>query len=229
MMNIRIKSRRKELNLTQPVVAKHIGVSKATISQWESGDTSPNGINLNKLASVLKTSAEWLLYEKKAPTFKSNAELMGGIEPWSSSTELPEDEIEIPFFTEVELAAGNGMIDVQEHQGFKLRFARSTLKKQGVDVANAACVKVAGNSMEPVLPDGSTVGIDTAKTTIIDGKMFAIDHEGMLRVKTLYRMPGNGVRLKSFNNDEYPDEIYNQEQAGKIRVIGKVFWYSVLI
>lgn len=230
MMNIRIKQRRKELGLTQPVIGKQVGVSKATISQWESGDTHPNGINLTKLAVALKTSTDWILFGKESTKqITHNAVILGGIDPWDSKTELPDDEVEIPFFTEVELAAGNGMTDIQEHHGFKLRFAKSTLKRQGVEVCNAACVKVSGNSMEPVLPDGSTIGIDTAKTNIIDGKMFAIDHDGMLRVKTMYKMPGNGVRLKSFNNEEYPDELYNQEQAQSIRIIGKVFWYSVLL
>jgi phage repressor protein C with HTH and peptisase S24 domain len=271
MMNETIKSRRKELKLTQLKVAEYIGVSKATVSQWEKGDTSPNGKNLIKLLDVLQTNYKELIeglvpvsgstnqgqsssgiytisdevkevrninelplsYNKldiDAPSnYQSNAELIGGMEPWSSRTELPDYEVEIPFFTEIELAAGNGMIDAQEHNGFKLRFARSTLKKQGVDAANAACVKVSGNSMEPVLPDGSTIGVDIAKTDIVDGKMFALDHDGMLRVKTLYKVPGGGIRLKSFNSDEHPDEIYDKDESKLIRIIGKVFWYSVLL
>ena len=121
------------------------------------------------------------------------------------------------------------MIDTQEHQGSNQRFAHSTLKRDGGESSHAACVKVSESSMEPVLPNNSTIGIDTAKTDITDGKMFAIDHDGMLRVKVLYKVPGGGVRLKSFNSDEYPDETYNKEESQLIRIIGKVFWYSVLI
>ena len=83
--------------------------------------------------------------------------------------------------------------------------------------------------MEPVLPHGSTVGIDTAAIDIIDGKMYAINHDGMLRVKMLYKLPGNGLRLRSYNMDEYPDERYEADSIKHIKVIGKVFWYSVLI
>jgi SOS-response transcriptional repressor LexA len=63
-INERIKSKRKELKLTQSDVAKSIKVSRVSITQWELGDTSPNGENLNKLSKVLQTSVDWLLYGK---------------------------------------------------------------------------------------------------------------------------------------------------------------------
>ncbi|GGY92249.1 hypothetical protein GCM10007169_06850 [Shewanella fodinae] len=59
--------------------------------------------------------------------------------------------------------------------------------------------------------------------------MYAINHDGMLRVKLLYTLPGNGLRLRSYNQDEYPDESYNDDQVKVIIVIGRVSWYSVLI
>lgn len=117
-----------------------------------------------------------------------------------------------------------------ETNGRKLRFGKRTLQKKNIDPQAACCVPVNGNSMEPVLPDGSTVGVDTADTQIQDGKMYAIDHDGQLRVKLLYRTPGAGLRLRSYNSDEHPDERYEAHIAEQhIRVIGKVFWYSVLL
>jgi phage repressor protein C with HTH and peptisase S24 domain len=82
--------------------------------------------------------------------------------------------------------------------------------------------------MEPVLPDGAVVGVDTSKTGIKDGQMYAIDQDGLLRVKLLYRLP-NGIRVRSFNRDEYADEDYFYHEANKINIIGQVFWYSVLL
>lgn len=80
--------------------------------------------------------------------------------------------------------------------------------------------------MEPVLADGSTVGVNIGQRQIVDGKMYAIKHDGQLRVKVLYRVPGGGVRFRSFNQGEHPDEIYTpQEMAEKsIEIIGRVFW-----
>jgi phage repressor protein C with HTH and peptisase S24 domain len=110
----------------------------------------------------------------------------------------------------------------------KLRFNLSTLNKAGVSPDTTACCKVSGDSMEPVLPNGSTVGIDTSQTTVLDGKMYAIEHGGMLRVKYLYRLPFNGLRIRSANPDLNDEELSN-ESAQEIRIIGRVFWYSVLL
>lgn len=230
MMNERIKARRKELKLSQEALGKRVGVTKATVSQWENGITSPAGENMHKLCKALNASSSFLLYgveEKKK--LSSDGSFQGEISTWDNSTPLDKDEVEVPFYTEVNLSAGNGIIADIENHGPKLRFSKSSLRSQGVEHEAVACVKVSGNSMEPVLPNGSTVGIDTANKTIIDGKMYAINHDGMLRVKLLYNLPGNGLRLRSYNQDEYPDEIYNGDQARVITVIGRVFWYSVLL
>lgn len=152
------------------------------------------------------------------------------VEVWDDETPLGDDDVELPFFQEVELSAGKGSEVMLETGGRKLRFGRRTLQRKGVSPEAAACVPITGNSMEPVLPDGSTAGIDTAATQVQDGKMYAIDHEGQLRVKLLYRLPGGGLRLKSYNSEEHPDERYEGEYTNEhIRIIGKVFWYSVLL
>lgn len=162
-----------------------------------------------------------------APT--SNATLAGGFDLWDETTPLADDEVALPFLREVELSAGNGrQHQIIENSGHKLRFAKSTLKKQGVQADSAWCVSVSGNSMEPVLPDGATVGIDTANTTIKSGKLYAIDHDGQLRIKLIYPLPGGQIRLRSFNVAEWPDEIYSGADLANIKILGRVFWSSVL-
>ncbi|WP_286916110.1 MULTISPECIES: S24 family peptidase [Pseudomonas] len=149
---------------------------------------------------------------------------------WDDTTPLDEDEVYVPFLKEVELSAGQGVTAVQPEVTQKLRFGKSTLRRQNVQPDEAVCVTVSGDSMEPVLPHGSTVGINTGSTSIVDGKMYAIDHAGHLRVKTLYRLPGGGIRIRSFNREDHPDEEYTADQMEKneITVLGKVFWSSVL-
>lgn len=234
MKSERIRQARREQKITQEALGKRIGVSKATISQWESGTTEPNGKNLVNLAKELGVTVEWLLDGKVAintqasKEIEPNASVVGAFDPWDSSTPLGEDEIEVPFFKEVSLSAGAGSFVDIDYNGYKLRFARSTLRKAGVAPEAAACVCITGNSMEPVLPDGAVAGVDTASTTIKDGKMYAIEQDGMLRVKLLYRIP-SGLRIRSYNRDEYADEDYTGAEAIKIKVIGWVFWYSVLL
>ncbi len=60
-MNERIRARRKELKLTQAVLAKLVGVNRVTVTGWESGDYEPGGSNLQALAAVLKCNPHWLI------------------------------------------------------------------------------------------------------------------------------------------------------------------------
>jgi phage repressor protein C with HTH and peptisase S24 domain len=223
-----LQEKLKASGLTQKELAERANISQVMVHKLISGKAKESS-KLVAIAGVLGCTAEELMYglEKHVPT--SNAEWAGPMETWDSSTPLSDDEVEIPFYMEVELAAGHGVSDIREYRGPKLRFAKSTLRKSSVDPTNAACVRVSGNSMEPVLPNGSTVGVDISKTEVTDGKMYAINHDGMLRVKTLYKLPGGGLRLRSYNIDEWPDERYEGDYIKQIKIIGKVFWYSVLL
>jgi phage repressor protein C with HTH and peptisase S24 domain/predicted XRE-type DNA-binding protein len=150
----------------------------------------------------------------------------GPVDVWDDETPLPDDEVLVPFLKEVELAAGNGRLAVEVSSRRKLRFGKYTLRNQGIEPENARCVTITGNSMEPVLRNGATVGVDLGNTRIVDGDLYAINHAGQLRVKQAYRLPGGGIRLRSFNRDEHPDEEYSPEQmqAQELSLIGRVFW-----
>lgn len=165
----------------------------------------------------------------KTPPVKSQIETVP-VEAWDDETPLGDDEVELPYFKEVELSAGMGSEVMLETTGRRLRFGKRTLQKKNISPESAACVTVAGDSMEPVLPSGCTVAVDTAATAIQDGKMYAVDHSGQLRVKVLYRLPAGGLRIRSYNEAEYPEERYDSDYVTQhIRVIGKVFWYSVML
>lgn len=232
MLGERIKKLRKQQKLSQAMLGKMAGMTGQAVSQVESGSTKSVGSDkLFKLAAALKTTPEWLLTGRAElpQKIESNATYIAEqIAPWDSGTPLDNDEIEAPFFTDVELAAGNGSMLTHQNNGPKLRFSRATLRRQGVSPHAAVCVSITGNSMEPVLPDGCTVGIDTSATDIRDGKMYAIRHGDLIRIKLLYRIPGGGLRVRSFNRDEYPDEEYRLEQMADMVIIGRVFWSSAL-
>ncbi len=229
----RIRRVRKELKLTQQQVASSIGVSPTSIVFWERNETTPKGSNLIALCKKLQVDPQWLQSGKGNRQIASgNAEILGNMQVWDSQTPLGNDEVAVPFLSDVRLSAGNGFVsDLESDYGFRLRFAKSTLRRYNVAPENAVCVAVQGDSMEPVLPNGSTVGIDCGDKKLTDGKIFAINHNGELFIKKLYRLPSNGLRIYSFNEQEYPPREYTEEQIlnQKITIVGRVFWYSVLL
>ena len=100
------------------------------------------------------------------------------------------------------------------------------LARAGVNPENAALAIAKGVSMVPTINDGATIGIDKSIMHIIDGKIYALDHDGMLRVKRLYRLPLNRVRVVSDNHAEYPEEVYSLADPDGPKIIGKVFWWE---
>ncbi len=245
----RIKQARKHARLTQKELSKKIGITQPSLSELETGkslstsyiasiaracgvdpfwlESGQSKITSNAVSSQIKEESAYYQVEETNPMLLTHPDMLA-ITTWDDSTPIAEDETEVPFLREIELAAGSGKYAIEEsYTRTKLRFGRSTLRNRGIDPANIVCVTIKGNSMEPVILDGATVGVDTANTTIVDGKIYAIaiDNE-LLRVKLLYRLPNGQVRIRSYNRDEYEDEICNIED---IRVIGKVFWYSVLL
>ncbi|SUC09919.1 putative transcriptional regulator [Pasteurella multocida] len=162
----------------------------------------------------------------KQSSIESNVKDIGSFDLWDRNTPLHDDEVEVPFLKDIRFAAGNGFSDdIMDYNNFKLRFSKATLRKQGVQYDNAVCITADGDSMEPVIPDGATVGIDRGNTTIKDGKIYAINHGGLLRIKILHKMPNEQVRIRSYNPDSAPEEVVD---LNEITILGKVFWWSVL-
>ncbi|MCP3750751.1 helix-turn-helix transcriptional regulator [Pseudomonas sp. SBB6] len=243
-------AKKKDLGLTQEKLAHQLEMNQSSVSHYLNGINPLNAHVAAAFSRILKVPvrefSERLADEiegiaaaasitvitgpvDSAP--RANATMLGPISIWDDDTPLDDDEVYVPFLKEVELSAGSGRTVIEKSSTRKLRFGKLTLRNQGVQFDQAVCVTVRGNSMEPVLPDGSTVGVDKGSTAVKDGKMYAVDHGGELRVKTLYRIPGGGLRFRSFNQDEHPDEEYTAQQLAEsgISVLGKVFWYSVLL
>jgi len=231
----RAKKIMKDKGITQDDLIVYLGVkTRGAVGHYLTGRREPNAEQLAVLAKKLDCSLDWLVTgnseQKETNHIKERHKTydINSFDVWDSTTPLRDDEVELPFFREVELSAGTGRHEVIENHGCKLRFSKSTLKRKGIDAKHAACVTVSGNSMEPVLPDKCVVGIDTNATAIKNGDMYAIDHQGELRVKMLYRLVGDGIRLRSYNED-YPDEMYTHDAAKNIKVLGRVFWCSWLV
>jgi phage repressor protein C with HTH and peptisase S24 domain len=226
--------------LTQEDVAVACGWSgQSAFGQYYRGVIPLNTDALLALAKVLRFAPEEVspslaetLYKVPLgrPKIEANAELLGPISPWDDDTPLDDDEVALPLLKHIEVAGGKGRVPTDYDSGRKIRLGKYTLRNQGVQFDQAVCVTVTGNSMEPALPEGSTVGVNLGNTTVKDGKVYVISHAGELRVKQLYRLPGGGIRLRSFNRAEHEDEDYSQEQMIEkdIAIVGKVFWSSVL-
>ncbi len=79
--------------------------------------------------------------------------------------------------------------------------------------------------MEPFIPDGATVAINTLDKRIVDGKVYAINQDGWKRLKLLYRTGPDKLSIRSFNSEEHPPE---EVELSNVEVIGRMFWSAML-
>ncbi len=191
---------------------------------------------MEEVARLLSVNSDWLktgegpkessrlrVLDESGNTF--DAQAIRGI-----YTVIEPIDVELLFYIETATAPGSNKTHVVKDPSQSIRLPRSHLDSLEINHANAICTHMIGNSMGEKIEDGSTLAIDRGLTQVIDGEIYAIEHDGMLRIKYLHRMPGNALRLRSYNKAEYPDEIFSAEQIDKqnIRVLGWVFWWSTL-
>ncbi|MCT6519330.1 helix-turn-helix transcriptional regulator [Proteus vulgaris] len=203
-----------------------IKVSAPAVWKWLNGESIPDPTNILALSQWLDVRAEWLEYGRGA---KKNDGIsvseMTRVDEWDNNTPIERDEVEIPFYTTIELAAGFGSCTTDNQKVELLRFSRSTFNRYGVQPSDAVAFKVHGDSMSPVIPDGSIVTISTGHTKIVDGGIYAIQQGDLLRVKILHRLPNNTIIIRSYNTIDYPDERSTLEE---VKILGRVFNWSVM-
>ena len=231
----RLKQARKHRKMSQARLSEATGLDQTTISNLETGKVLSTS-KLVQIAHALRVDARWLATGEGAMegTQEPRAEYSAGADEFilhpteiiEGASPIRSDEVELPCFREVEFAAGDGRTQVVENGGHTMRFPLSKLAARNVSPSNAACATASGTSMIPTIADGSPIAIDKGTRHIIDGKIYALDHGGMLRIKRLYKLPLGRVRLVSDNSDEYPEEVHGLMGPDAPKIIGRVFWWE---
>lgn len=219
----RLKYSREKKGLSQSQLADMIGLSQQSVAKIENGETlQPRKIK--EIAKALDVSQKWLQLG-----IEENGVISSYVVEELEEAKLDPDVFaDIPVL-DIELSAGNGCeAEIVESivDSFPLR--RADLRKAGVSPTNARIVKIWGNSLLPVLNNGDHVAVDMSQSKPIrDGDLYALRDGVLLRVKVLINQPDGGLMLRSFNKEEYPDEVLNfNERRSRIHVIGRVFWSS---
>lgn len=233
----RLELAMKEGGHTQGSLAKAVGMAQSSVWKLVSGGAKGSR-KIVDIARVLGVRPEWLSDGSEPmreggvkphhpdSTIPRESE-WGSVDAWDSKTPLHDDEVEVPFLRDIEFACGDGRVPDEDYNGFKIRFSKATLRRVGAntDGSGVICFPAAGNSMEPVIPDGATVAVDTQNKKIVDGELYAINQDGLKRIKQLYRRPGGKVTIRSFNREENDDE---EALESELEIVGFVFWYSVI-
>ncbi|KAF2389884.1 helix-turn-helix transcriptional regulator [Pseudomonas frederiksbergensis] len=227
----RFKALLKAANITTTGFAEFLDTSPQNVHNWYTRGVPAHC--MEEVARKLSVHSTWLkaaegpkdlcLFDETGNTY--NTQAIRGV-----YTVIEPNDVELPFYKETPVAPGSSKTHVIEDISHPIRLPRGHLDSLEINHKDAICAYMVGNSMAEKIADGSTIAIDRGLTQIVDGEIYAIEHDGMLRIKYLHRMPGNGLRLRSHNSAEYPDEVFRPAQIEEqnIRVLGWVFWCSTL-
>lgn len=151
------------------------------------------------------------------------------IGPPRDLTCAPQVEIEGTAFSTVDriegaIAAGHGRINYDAPAIDRLAFSNDWLKQRSISAGDSFLVGVKGDSMAPHISDGDLVMIDTRKTQIMDGRVYALnDGDNGARIKRLEVIPDVGIILRS-DNTTFAPEYRTGTDAASIDIIGQVVW-----
>ncbi len=187
-------------------LAKVLGVNRSAVSQARRKDSIPAKWLLT-LFHRYRLNPGWL-EDGKGPKILESAE--GGHPDFHNVPKV-----------EARLSAGGGSFDTQDNLKEHFSFRTEWLRNKGI-IAKMVLMEVFGNSMEPEIKDGDTVLIDQSQNKIIAGAIFAVGIEDTILVKRIEKHPQKLVLLS--DNKAYDPIYLSQDEAERVRIIGKVLW-----
>ncbi len=201
----RLKRLREQQGLTLEQVGAHVGVNKATVQRYESGEIDIKRNVAIKLAEVLHTDPSYI---------------MG----WSDISPLPDNVIPMPGFARKPrlgtIACGKPILAVEEAEEFDMvpDFIRCdfTLKCKGDSMINARIF------------NGDIVYI-RAQPEVENGQIAAVRIGDEVTLKKVYYFPDQGRMTLQACNPLYDDLTYTGSELDQIQVEGLAVGFTSII
>lgn len=200
--------------------ADEIGVSFGLLGHYINGRRSPSykflekffkAFNINQLEQ--KRIMELVEIDKMPEELKKirvNKEKQQSVPNGKSLTE--DDFIEMPV--KAKASAGNGYINFEDT-------LYTRLIRRGNFCQDCYLIEVAGNSMEPLIQDGSLVIVDPHQTEYIANKIYVVKvGEETFVKRVLIKEEAQVMILKSINTD-YDDVYIAGKELENVKLLGR--------
>lgn len=210
-----IKDIRKKLGYTMKELSLIVGVSEATISRWESGDiANMKQNNIVSLANALNISPLQVL-DFDDTSIKGNS--------------INNDDL-YKYFP-VSISAGS-LENIDAIQEYELVSISDKILGKYAKNKNIILLKINGESMNKIIPDGSYIVVDTSRNTIHDIKdrdIVVFSENGSYSVKRYINDSANQrILFKPDSTDDTFTAIeVKYENSEDLRLIGRVVKYIV--
>lgn len=193
--------------MSQKEFADMIGLKQQNYWKYENGKQSLKSDLIEKICTTFGCTAEWLL------GFDEN----GG----ASAAHIARDPFtDVPLYGSIAAGTPIEMIEVDEYHPVPTAVYEK--------YPNSFLLRVKGNSMDKVLPDGCYALIDPCQEVSFDNDPHAVCVNGFDATIKRVRALNNGFELVPDSTDPtYPVQTYNYNEPGTetITIIGRVVYY----
>lgn len=220
-------------------LAKKTGVAQSTIQRLLANDTKePRRSTLEPIAKYYGFPVDAFFQGPGAPILRKPddaahepgvhrlPEDQGNVIAWEHPDDLLPDENRVWIDRyDYQLSAGTGIIQWEIRSKQALPFDMSFFRALRSKPKDCKLLLVRGDSMEPYLFNRDLAMVDSSKTTIRDGKIYAVHFEDEPLVKQIFKQAGGGVTLHSYNV-KYPDRTISADQMESLSIVGEVIYRS---
>lgn len=205
----KLKECRRAKNMTLEELAQKYnrrfdgGLSKGTLSKYENNKQEPLVSVVTNLTEILDISSDYLLGRSDNPN----------LEEVSVSTSSPDNVYSVPVFDSV--SAGFGRLADSSPKDFV-----PTFLPYGADPSEYIRINVSGDSMSPLIDDGSQILV-RLQPTVENGSVAVVmlDNEEAFVKKVNFGM--NWLELESIN-PYYPAKRFEDSDTSRVTVLGLV-------
>lgn len=232
----KLRHQMKRLSMGTSAVGAHFGIRPQSVDGWlRTGRAGKD--KLRGLSELFGTSLDYWL-EESDPESEGGPRASVGkpaaleaqkdqILVWETEDELPEDDNRVwvdrwDYFC----SAGDGVIQWEIRQKAALPFTKDFFKAIGSKPENCRLISVRGRSMEPYLFDKDMAMVDVSKITVQDGTVYALMFEDESLVKQVFKEPGGGLTLHSFNEREFKDKRIEPGMGDSLCIVGEIVYRS---
>lgn len=210
-MKTNLKIVRKKIGLTQEKAAELSGYPLGTLRRWEQGVNEPDMEAVIKLASLYGVSTDTILGSKFADD-------LDGIEKYGSFASFSE----VPIYGSIAAGIPIEMIEIDDVHPIPTPIHDK--------YPEAYLLRIKGESMNRVLPNGCYALIDPREEIDCDNKPYAVCVNGFDATVKRVKKLENGFQLVPDSDDPtFPVQTFNYNEPGtdEITVIGKVVWHVI--
>ena len=210
----RLKSLRKASDLSQQELADKIKMSKSSVNMYERGEREPGIETLETIADFFNVDMGYLLGKSSIPNAASRKRgLRSNVDLSSMSG---NDVYMIPVYDCV--SAGFGA----KAEDYVVNFCPAIIHG-GAGVEQYLYINVRGDSMSPLIDDGSRILVRKQSSVDSDSVgVVLIDGEEAVVKKIVYAPKGDWVDLISVNPYYPPRRFQGEEELSRLRVLGVV-------